>query len=230
MGTISYSKILDDIQQELLEGTPDGTPGSMATTPGIYWPRVWLFSKTVEAIEQICSVRMDAYVITGPYQLVPGVQQTIDPDAVVLQSLQWNLGQNGDIIGAPITPTSKALMNRVSPGWTLDPPSGTIIHYMYDLDQPRFFEVWPPVPVQGAFVQAQQSFIPPTPADETALIPIEDTWSLAIKAYVLWWAYYKNTDRGVSAKGDQWASVFSSEIGVEEAARVKVQPGQKKET
>lgn len=230
MGTLTASQILDDIQQELLEGTPDGSPGSMTLTPGIYWPRIWLFNKLNEAMEQISAVRRDAYVITGAYQLIAGVQQTIDPDAGVLISLQWNLGQNGDTIGPPITPTNKELMNRVQPGWTLDTPESNVIHYMYDLDQPRFFEVWPPVPVQGSYVQAQQSFITPTLTDETQTIPLEDTWSLAIKAYVLWWAHYKNTDRAVPAKGDQWSSVFSGEIGAEEAARVKVQPGTKKET
>ncbi len=231
MGTITAQSILAEVQTTLLD--PPLLPGQSQTgaADGNFWTNAELFVWLNKAMEQIASNRMDAYVLTFPINLIAGVEQYIDPDAVALNGLLYNMGQYGDLIGSTIREVSIDQMNRINPNWTLDEPSQTVIHFMYirqnnaariPLD-PRRFYVWPPVPPQGTFVQASFPMIPPTLSSIDQLIPLEDTWETAIYDFILWRAYEKNTKRKDTTKSTMYAQMFKSELGLEEAARSKEQ-------
>lgn len=188
---------------------------------GNFWTNAELFTWLNKAMEQIAANRMDAYVLTFPVQLIAGVEQYIDPDAVILRDILYNMGQFGDLIGGTLRQIDMDQLTRISPNWTTDEPSFTPLHFMYNPKDPRRFYTWPPIPPQGCFVQASFAMIPPTLTSITQLIPLEDTWETAIYDFMLARAYEKNTTRKDTAKSGAYMQMFKAELGLEEQARAK---------
>lgn len=231
MGTITAQSILAEAQTTLLDPPLPTGQSQTGAADGNFWTNAELFVWLNKAMEQIAANRMDAYVQTFPVQLIEGVEQYIDPDAVILDKLLYSMGQFGDIVGPTIREVEMDQMARISPSWTTDEPSFTTIHYMYPRQKnaqrtpsdPRRFYVWPPIPPQGVFVRASFSMIPPTLTSITQVIPLEDTWETAIYDFILWRAYEKNTKRKDTTKSTMYGQMFKAELGLEEAARSKEQ-------
>lgn len=219
MGTVTAAKILDRVQQTLIEGLTDGTAG----TVGTYWPRVVLFQDLNTAQTQIAGERKDIYPQRGPALLVEGTRQRIDPDAMVLMDITRNLGASGDIDGPAIRQVDKETMDRVAPNWPIDTASSTIIHYMYEPDNPKDYDVWPPVPALGTWVQIIQGMIPPDLTDESQVLYIDDYWANAVYHYILHRAYEKNTTRGDLAKSQLHYTLYRADLGDEAAAKAAVE-------
>lgn len=222
MGTITAQSLIAKVQTTLLD--PSLLPGAVQTgaADGEFWANAELFAWLNEAMEQIAAARYDAYVQTFPVSQIAGVEQYIDPDAVVLRDLLYNMGQFGDLVGATIRIIDMDEMKRISPSWTTDEPSMTTLHYMYSIKDPRRYYTWPPVPPQGNFVQASMAMIPPTLTSITQLIPLEDTWSAAIYDYMLMRSYEKNTKRKDMTKYQGYMAAFKDELGTEAASRTTI--------
>lgn len=226
MGLILADQILTRAQQTLLEANPQ----TDAATAGLYWPRTTLFDNLNEAMEQISGSRFDAYVLSGPYLLAAGTKQFIPPNATLLKQTIYNLGLHGDTPGPVITPVDLNTMNRISLHWRTDPASFNTRHYMYDLRNPRRFDVWPPVPAQGTWVEMENPTVTPTMTDPSQPIPLEDTWETAIYYFILARAFAKNTPAGDATKMTMYWNLFLAELGMEAAGRLAEQPGDQKQT
>lgn len=123
---------------------------------------------------------------------VAGIEQTIPADGIRLLSVLHNVNADNSL-GRGITVVTRAEMNDIRLSWPATAASGVTKHYVYDDDEPKAFEVWPPS-APGAKVRITYSALPVDCANRESDLGIDAIYEGPLTDWVCFRAYMEDSD------------------------------------
>jgi len=209
MGTLTAQSIVDKVETTLQD------PGNNT------WGEAELLGHLNDAIEKICVLKPDAYVVTAPVQLAAGAKQALPAGGVYLKDIIRNMGAGGTTSGTAITLVGRADMNAALPGWMAATANVTVIHWIYDpKEDQKAFYVYPPQPATGmGYVEMRYCAIPADIA-VNASIPIDDSHENAIMLFMLHRVWLKK--QPTLAAG--FLGMFMADLGLSEERKKEDDP------
>jgi hypothetical protein len=186
------------------------------------WQDVELIGDVNAANSATALIKPDACVLHAEMPLAAGVLQTLPAGSVGLKDIPYNTGVGG-LPGAPIRPCDKSRLNHARPTWTTDAASTTILHFMYDPEDPLNFGVYPPA-ATGASVHTIVFAVPTKVATLTDIMPISPIYDEALFNYVMALALGKNTQRGDTAKWSAYRNAWIQLVGAKTQAQLALAP------
>ena len=175
--------------------------------------------------------RPDLFNVEAELTLVAGTRQTLPLTASKLIALNYNtVGNKGAIYKTERQILDLQLRNWRSMRETLD-----IQHFMYDVRQPKVFEVYPPAKV-GAKVMAEYASIPadlPIPElgatinDVAGNINVPDLQSVPLYYFILFSAFGEDSEQAHSGRSLAYRTLFANDLGIEFQATEAVAPTSK---
>lgn len=203
----------------------------------IHWPANELVRYMNDGQREIIKVRPDVLNITATGTLAAGTRQDLD---TIFTSAPFPLKLIEISRNVAATSTKKAvrqcqrnLMDAHMPGWHNASPSVNIVHFMFDLRDPKTFYTYPPA-TTAAQVEIMYAAYPtdiPEPADGAIYSDIAGNISLAdiyandLVDYVLYRAYDKDASyAGNVARSAKHYAALAQSLGVELNATAQVSP------
>ncbi len=184
---------------------------------------------TTAAVVQVTTIGTNG-VVTGLSIVTPG-SYSANPANPIAQASTSGAGTGPTVTGTlvanvladgpVIRQVDEDTMNRVAPTWQSDPQSATVIHFVYNKDDPKRFYVWPPAAI-GTTVRLTASEVAPALSALTNIISLDDTWVTAIYYFVMARQHMRNSDDGNMEKAGQYDTLYWKQLGAEEEAREKV--------
>jgi hypothetical protein len=145
-----------------------------------------------------------AYSQTTTVALAAGTLQQLPDGANTLIEVVRNINADGSA-GAPCTMLERSILDRQYLDWhTSTNASQTVLHYMYDENNPLVFYVFPYNNGSGQ-VAVNCSMTPPDHVATTENIYVLDIFQTALVDYVMFRAHQKDSD---FAAGQQLAGVY----------------------
>lgn len=197
------------------------------------WPEDELLQWGDDAQLAIVQARPDAYVVKRTHVLVAGTRQTLAADELTLIDLSRNLGTNGTTPGRAISYVDRKQLDRSDPNWHTSTANVVVRHWAYDRANPQTFWVWPPQPASGstARVEKDVGIVPPpltingvNGGTVTSAISLSDTWLNAILAFIVYRAFYKESEHGDTAKADVAYREFMGTLGIDTRTVAQFRP------
>lgn len=187
----------------------------------VRWTQDELVSWVTDAQREIAALKPNASVVNTSITLVAGVKQTLPDTSVALKDLIRNTGLSGSEDGAPVNRVSRGLLDDHYPGWAQATASPTVVHYMYDIQDPLVFYVYPPQP-SGNGLQGQveaEIYTSPNAVSYGGNIFVDDGYAPAILDYVLYRAWAKDAEfAGNVAAAKQYLEAFVAKVAGRAAA------------
>jgi len=166
----------------------------------VRWPLTELLEWLNEGQLEIARVKPNAYVMTQPVQLVPGVTQSIPATGISLIDITRNLGTNGATPGRAIRKIERRILDGQLPYWASSTPVAEVLHFAYTPLDIRTFYVYPPQPAVGPnFVEMQYAAAPVQLTESTQVITLDDVYAAVLTDYLLYRAYAKDIDYAQNA-------------------------------
>ena len=173
MGTITAGELIIQCQ----ELAQDGNGDIWTSGEGLAWLN--------DAQRAVALVRVDASVTRGSIQLAPGIKQTIAGRRLI--AIHYNLGSDGLTIGVPVRLIERGIKDESDPEWTMETAGTAVYEYMYDGDNPKDFDVSPPVhAVTEVHLEVTQGVNPTDCADITSVITLEDSYAPAMIEWIMY--------------------------------------------
>lgn len=196
----------------------------------VTWPVAELVRYLNDGQREIILQRPDASVTSASLTLAAGAKQTLPANGTKLIEVVRNTaGTRGGV-----RLVSRDLLDRQMRGWQSITGVTDILHYMYDVRDPKTFYVYPPAAASGASVEIIYSALPTDvtePADGatftavTGNISVPDIFGNALADYILFRAYSKDSeDAGNAQRSQGHYTLFANSIGMELKATVSVGP------
>lgn len=178
----------------------------------------------------ILTHRPDARNVTASIALVGGAKQALPTVAEKLIDITHNTaGTKG-----AITRVQRNLLDSQIRGWRGLPGVTSILHFLYDEREPKAFEVYPPAAVTGASVEAEYAAITvdiatpalgTTTADITGNLSLSDLFANAIRNYVMFRCYSKNTEFTANPNmAVAFYQAYANDLGIEAKGTAAVSP------
>jgi hypothetical protein len=178
----------------------------------------------------ILTHRPDARNVAIDHPLVAGAKQSLPANGEKLIDVLHN---NTVASKRAVTKVDRRLLDSQSRGWRGATGAVEILHFMYDEREPKAFEVFPPAAV-GAILNLEYAAIPtdiPTPAEFTTTavitgdLSLSDLFANAIRNYVMFRAYSKNTEFTSNPNmAVAFYSAYANDLGIEARGTVAVSP------
>ena len=146
--------------------------------------------------------------------LVAGIEQSIPAaDGVRLLSVLHNI-QADDTMGRVVTVSTRAEMNDIRVSWPATSQADVIRHYVYDDDQPKIFEVWPPANA-GVKLRIVYAALPVDCANREADLGIDAIYDGALADYVCFRCYMEDSeDPADGQKAANHLAAYQQALGV----------------
>lgn len=176
-----------------------------------------------DSMRFVCNEKADAYIVQGPIPLVDGVVQTLPVGGISLIDIQKNEG-NGKVV----TLVDRELLDEENRFWP-NPVGGAqhvIEHYAVDERNPTRFFVTPPHvginSLTGTYGAVPASVL----IDDIATtdIPLLPNFIPAMRAYMLAYAYGKNSKRQDPTKHTAYMQEAVSLIGMRTQSQFALAP------
>ncbi len=193
---------------------------------GIRWPATELVAHLNDGQREVAAQRPDLFTVTKPLALVPGARQTLPAACIHLVDILRNTN------GASLSLTARAMLDALLPNWYNKSPTKNLVHFCYDLREPKVFFVYPPA-ANGASVDATYSEFPadlPTPTGPgaesvTGTLTGKDTLKNPLLHWVLFRAWSKDAEFGGNAALAQTHyALFMGGLKTDAAAAVQPTP------
>jgi len=138
---------------------------------------------------QLVYLKPSSYTISTAFQLVEGIRQSIPSGGIELVDITRNMGIDGLSPGASITKIDPKDMDEVFPDWRDVTASVTVIHFMFDPNDRKSFQIYPKQPAaSNGYVEAIRSAVPPPivkDGDSYAVaINLDDEYAEPLKNYM----------------------------------------------
>lgn len=195
----------------------------------IRWPVSELVRYFNDAQRAIAMYRPDALVKTATVPLAPGTVQSLPAEATKLVRITGNTFERQRVV----TKVPVDILDAQLYGWRSQAPSTEILHYMYDVREPRQFENYPPA-APGAALQVTYAFMPPDiaePADGglwssvAGNFGLPDIYASAAQEFILHWCYLKDAEyAGNAARAQSHKQSFAEALSIEIGATVALSP------
>lgn len=158
---------------------------------GTRWPAFELLGYLNRAQNDIHVARPDTTATVKSVSLKAGARQTLPEEASALIDIPNNTN------GPAITKTDVVQLDAVNRNWRQMARTGTVVHFVHDLRNPRTFEVYPPA--QGARVDMEYSAYPVDVLID-GNISLGDQWANPLYHLVLHYAWAKDAEFGGNAQ------------------------------
>lgn len=173
MGDITAGEIVVQCQ----ELAQDENGDIWSTAEGVAWVN--------DAQRALATVRPDASITRGSLLLVPGIKQSITGRRLI--SIHYNLGPDGETVGLPVRLIERGIKDESDPLWTQEEAATAINEYMYDIDNPKDFDVSPPVHASTpVHVEATQAVSPTDCVDLNSTIALDDVYVPVLIEWVMY--------------------------------------------
>lgn len=214
MGTLTGIHIIARVRDTLVDTIDNGD--------GLRWPDAELLRYINDAQRAIAQLRPDSTAVTRSVLLTAGnTRQSIPTSAIRLMSIDRNMGSDGLTPGRAIRVASRATLDTQIPYWHSYGPTQEIVHFLFDIREPRAFYVYP-YPAANVYVEMTTSDAPIDLATTASTIYQDDIYENSIIAFVLMRAYGKDDDYTRNADAaSAWATMFNSGL----SARTQVDGG-----
>jgi len=180
----------------------------------------------------ILTHRPDARNIAADLALVAGSKQALPTGGEKLIDVLHNAAGSK----RAVTKVDRKLLDSQVRGWRGLTGAAEILHFMYDEREPKAFEVYPPAAV-GASVAIEYAAVPsdiatPAPGTTTAAITgnlsLSDLFANAIRNYVFFRAYSKNTEYTANPNlAVAFYGAYANDLGIEAKGTAAVSPNAK---
>lgn len=172
---------------------------------GARYPASTLVRHLNKAQRWIQVVRPDTTSADMTWNLEPGFKQDLPPQVASLIDISANATGKR----TRVTRVDQRLMDASVPNWRSQTPKLDIVHFMYDLRNPRHILVYPPA-ASGAKLDLEYSAYPqdvPTPSGDgrafatvSGSISLADKWQSAVESLTLHFAYSKDMESPANAQ------------------------------
>jgi hypothetical protein len=161
----------------------------------------------------IASVIASAASKRATISAVAGIEQAIPADGVRLLSVLHNINPDGTP-GRVVTPVSRSELNDIRVAWPGAGAAAAARHILFDDDQPKIFEVWPPL-IAGAKLRIVYAALPVDCADREAELGIDAIYDGALTDYVCFRCYMEDSeDPADGQKAANHLAAYQQALGV----------------
>jgi len=181
MGLITGTQVINKAATQLLDAA------------NTRWTRSELMGWMSDGQRQIVQIQPNASATTIAFPLVVGTRQILPADGYLLLDLYRNMGANGTTPGRALRVVSRSVLDGQNPNWHTDTASNIQKNFVYDMQEPRSFYVWPPSDGTNQ-VELCYSRTPAEITDETQPLLIGDVLQTALLDYVLFRANSKDAE------------------------------------
>jgi len=161
--------------------------------------------------------------------LAAGTLQTIPTDGVSLLKAVRNVSGStntaADIPGRAIRISETEILDAENPDWHFADPDLTVLHYMFDEDDPVHFFVYPPQPAVPGHLNIVYSASPIELTDLSQDISIRDIYANQIVDYVLFRCYLKDASyAGNEQRANNHYQLFRESLGLKAQVEITSSP------
>lgn len=210
MGTITAATVLNRAAKTLLDET------------GVTWARTELLDYLNAAITAIVAAKPDVYTLNQPFTLAAGSKQQLPLGGIQILDCVRNLGANGTTPGTVIRQVERSALDHSNPEWHVE-LGQKVLHFVADKRDPRTFYIYPTV--SGAWnIELVFAAHPPRITVDTTVLPIDDLYENPLHAYVVGYAYAKNSKRQDLNKMQGYMAIFAQSIGTKSQVQFAIAP------
>jgi hypothetical protein len=203
---------------------------TLQDTTSIRWPANELVRYLNDGQREIALLRPDALVANATVALTAGAKQALPSAASKLIDVIKNTGGNKRAVRM----TTRTILDSQIPSWYNQTGVTEILHYVYDVRDPKVFYVYPPAASSGASVDLVYSAYPTDiaePADGALYsavsgnISVPDIYGNTLVDYVLYRAYTKDAEFSSNAtRAQAHYGAFSAALAAELSGTTGVAP------
>lgn len=183
---------------------------------------------------EIAALRPDSMSVRIVHPLVAGYKQSIPSNGTQL----IDVNANGTGNKGAVTLVAAAILDAQMRNWRNIPGTQEILHYTYDIREPKTFECYPPA-LATASLDLEYSALPTDiaePALGTTYVDVVGNFSMgdlfanALQHYILFRCYSKDTEYTANpGLADKYHQAYANDLGVEIKMAVAASPTQKKQ-
>lgn len=202
----------------------------------VRWPANELVRWLNDAQREVMSARPDSMNTTATVTLAAGSRQDLDamgltPPPAKLIEITRNMAATSNKRAVRLVP--RQILDAQIPTWHALPGSVNVVHFMFDVRDPKTFYVYPPALATAQLELMYSAYPvdiaePAEGADYTAVagtVSVPEIYAGALLDYVLYRAYSKDSEyAGNSGRAQAHQAAFASALGVELQATMLVQP------
>ena len=186
------------------------------TTGGTRWLDAELLGWINDAQREIVLIKPNSNSLVAAHNLIAGTKQTLPDGGLTLLSVIRNTGTN-DSTDSSVRRVDRNILDSENPTWHGTTASDTIIHYIFDEDNPDVFYVYPPALAAAtgdAALELSYSSAPTDLANTAASIALNDIYGNVILDYVLYRAYSKDSDyAGNAQRATNHYTAYNNSLG-----------------
>lgn len=185
MATVTVASVIDKVATLLQDATH------------IRWTEDELLGWLNDGQREIVFYKPNSFVKNVAVQMATGTKQSLPADGVQLIDVVRNMGTNGSTPGRAVRITIREILDSQVPNWHAATPETTVKHYMYSVQDPKNYYVYPPNTGTG-FVEIVYGAAP-TNATLASTITLDDIYQTVLVDYMLYRAYSKDTEFAADA-------------------------------
>lgn len=212
MATITAQQLVDTVKVLLNDAT------------SVRWSVAELLGYLNDAQRAVVVLRPDAFTKTEALSLTVGnTKQNLPADGLRLMAITRNMGSNGTTPGRAIRMVDRAALDSQNPDWHTSTPGAQVMNFVYDSMVPKVFYVYPRVS-STHHIELSYSAAPPNILIGATIL-LDDVYSNAIVNYMLYRAYFKESEFGQNANlSTSYWNAFTQELGLKTQVDIATDP------
>lgn len=177
----------------------------------------------------ILTHRPDARNVAADFTTQLGAKQALPANGEKLIDVLHNMSGSK----RAITKVDRKLLDSQVRGWRGMTPATEVLHFTYDEREPKAFDLYPP-PQAGLVIAIEYAAVPtdiPTPAPGTTTaaitgnLSLSDLFANAIRNYVMFRCYSKNTEYTANPNlAVAFYGAYANDLGIEAKGTAAVSP------
>lgn len=204
---------------------------TLQDTTSVRWPIAELVRYLNDGQREVVLYRPDSNRTTATVTCEAGSRQALPSDGAKLIDVVRNAGAG--TTKRAVRMVNREILDAQTPGWHNIAGVNEVLHFMYDVRDPKTFYVYPPATTSAQLdiVYAAYPADVVEPADGalyTAVagdISLPDIYGNALLDFILYRAYSKDSDyAGNAQRAQTHYAAFANTLGIEIRATVTVAP------
>lgn len=178
------------------------------------WTESLLLSYLSEAQNQVALLRPDATAVVESFTLAQAAAQELPAGGVRFLDCIRNLGVGGSTPGRHIKRISRNEIDGYYPDWTSETSANEIKRYIFEIESPRVFWVYPTPSVATLAVELSYSKSPTQLASTASTLSLDDIYIAPILEWVLYRALSMEAKGASKGLASQHQQAFYAALGV----------------
>lgn len=202
---------------------------TLQDTTSVRWPIAELVRYLNDGQREVALYRPDSMVTNTTVTCTQGSKQSLPANGAKLIEVI----RNATGTKKAVRMVNREILDAQTPGWHNITPAAEVLHFMYDVRDPKVFYVYPPAAATAQLDIVYASY--PTdiaePADGalysvvTGSISLPDIYGNALLDFILYRSYSKDSEyAGNAQRAQAHYAAFANTLGIEIKATVAVAP------